>query len=365
LPTDLIDRFESDLKKKIGSKSLPEWGEFLATKNNVAFPVKHTGTLFKLYALYAYLIFPYLQIIRGWRKGNPRYRKFLYLDIFAGDGLNEISTAGDKYYLCGSALLAMFASHLLSSKSESYFDQMIMVDNNPDSLNRLSERLNLIISELNLRSHFSISNTLQSHDKVMVLNGDATDCKFINSIKDYLQNLLAYSSINIMFFIDPPAPESLRASTLKKLLPFPGDVLMLLHTGIFAEIVNKKRYTQDKLIDMLDIGQGEIDRLYSRTHKPEDLYRYYVTRYEKIIGNIEILKIQSGSKVRDVIKTVEIKTKTGHYVLLYATRRTGGSDPEKWQDAFETFARRISKLSETGELALQILLGKQKRLSFV
>lgn len=348
---------------KIGKKSLLEWGQLLATKNLKAFPVEHTGTLFKLYALYAYLIFPYLPIIKGWRNQNNNYRKFLYLDLFAGNGLNEIKDGSARHYLCGSAIIALLASHLLSKKTESYFDQMIMVDNDTSSAATLLQRLGFIITELDLSTKYSTSDTFSFKKNVMVLKGDVTESTFIAELEEHLQKLLGHFSIHIMFFIDPPTPESLRASTLNTMLSFPGDVILLLHTGIFAELVNKKRYTKSKLQDMLGISEAEVDELYSRTHKPEDLQNYYVDRYKDLISKIEIQKVQSGSNVRDIIKTVEIKTKSAHYVLLYATRRTGGANYESWQDGFEQFAKRIGELSETGDLALQILLGKQDRLS--
>jgi len=59
----LYERFNENFKVKIGNYTIPEWGTILASMNSEAFSVENTGTLFKLYSLYAYLKFPYLHII--------------------------------------------------------------------------------------------------------------------------------------------------------------------------------------------------------------------------------------------------------------------------------------------------------------
>jgi hypothetical protein len=130
-----------------------------------------------------------------------------------------------------------------------------------------------------------------------------------------------------MFFIEPDKPTSLTVSLLKNLLIFPGDILMLLHTGIFAEMVNKRRYSKNTLKDMLGFTDNEVDALYQKTSNPQTLEKIYVQRFEEIIKNITINKVMSGSNRRNVIKKVDIRTKSANYVLLYATRSTGGKDP--------------------------------------
>jgi hypothetical protein len=67
----IIERFKKDFTEMIGNKDIIAWSNYLSKKNSTAFSVEHPGSLFKLYSLYSYLIFPYLPIIGSWKSKYP------------------------------------------------------------------------------------------------------------------------------------------------------------------------------------------------------------------------------------------------------------------------------------------------------
>ncbi|MGH9988455.1 MAG: hypothetical protein ACRD8W_31350, partial [Nitrososphaeraceae archaeon] len=127
---EYYDRIKSNLQEKIGDRTVAEWSLYLKSLDNFSFPVKHTGTIFKLYSLFTYLIYPYISIIANQRNQNAHY-KMLYIDLFAGNGLNEIIDKSRMHYICGSPILAILASHLMSKKRQKYscyFDCMLLFE---------------------------------------------------------------------------------------------------------------------------------------------------------------------------------------------------------------------------------------------
>jgi len=290
--------------------------------------------------------------------------KLVYLDLFSGNGLNKIEINNSKIFVCGSPILALLASHFMSDEMcDRYFDHMILIDKNISNSTLLSKRLERLLQELEIASRLNLSNTLETNPNITTITGDMTDNHFVDRLVTHLDKIWSNSrSIHIMMFIDPGSPQNLRMSSLKKLLSFPGDVIMLLHPGLFSQMVNKKRYKPETLQSMLDISIAESRQLLSKTYSPSRLGDYYVGKYKKAIQDIEIRKIITGSSRREVIKTASIKTIQSKYTLLYATRKTGGNHYMKWQTTFENFANKIGRLSDSGSHALSILTGNQGRI---
>lgn len=362
----IIEDFKKGLTEKIGNKTIIEWSRYLSIKNSNSFSVDHPGLLFKLFSLYSYLLYPYLPIMRSWRSDKPEQSRLIYLDPFAGNGLNKIHHNDLKHFICGSSVLTLLTSQKLTyiRKKDFSFDQMILIDKSKDKIMLLSDRLDILIKDLDLQDYV-ICHKLDLNSKIITISQDVTRKSFVIDLVNHINNIWSqFPRINIMFFIDPDTPSSLTAFLLNNLLSFPGDVIMLLHSGIFAEMVNKKRYSENKLIDMLGYDKHQVKDLYKKTNNPQDLEKIYVDRYEQIIKNIEIKRITSGSNKRDIIKKVPIKTKSRNYILLYATRKTGGRDYKTWQREFEKLANDIGKLSDTGNLALNVLSGEQQQISF-
>ena len=362
--TSIIDRLKNDFNEKIGDKSILDWSHFFFKNDSRAFNVTHAGTLFKLYSLYTYLIFPYLPIMTNQR--NMHGTKLIYFDLFAGNGLNFLNVEHKSLHLLGSTLFVILASYKLGLiKNKNYnFDKLIIIDKDENNVDLLTKRLQLLIKELNLLDLYKISKKFDVNFNIYGLKGDVTKSDFIEELTDYLDTVWHFHRIiHIMFFIDPDTPESLRARTLQSLLCYPGDVILLLHPGIFAEMVNKRFYGKGTLKKMLDLNDDEVEKLYNNSHTPSTLHHYYVYKYENIIKNITIKGINSGSNKRDVLKKVDIKTRSGYYVLLYATRSTGGSNYERWQKGAEELATEISHLSNSGKSIINILLGEQQQIS--
>lgn len=358
----LYDRFLNNFKEKISNRTILEWGEFLASSNSQAFNVEHTGTLFKLYSLYSYLKFPYLHIMAK-RRQEGSLQKIIYLDLFSGNGLNRLDTTNGRYYICGSCILALLAAHSLSRKRsyDCYFDHMILVDNDKNNNLLLSERFDIILKELGIGSTLRKENKMNDDGNIIILHGDVTNSNFIEEIKTWLNQRWASYSIHMMLFVDPPSPATLKMSALRSFLTYYGDVMMLLHPGTFAEMVMKKRYKQETLVDMLDIDQNNAQTLLNSSN-PSELVEYYIRRYENVIRDTKIDRVIRGSDHRDIIIKVPIRTRQLNYYLLYATRTTAGKDSKYWQTSFEAFAKWIGDLSDTGKMALDVLGGKQGRI---
>jgi three-Cys-motif partner protein len=234
-----IDKMLADLQDLIGGRNIFTWGQYLADKNRVAFEAQHPGTLFKLYSLYSYLIYPYLPIMQGWRNKSSA-RRLLYVDAFCGNGLNVLNIKKNKIYVCGSSILALLASHRLSRRRNFNFDEMILIDLKRRNIILLEKRFNDIVNALNISSSYSANLNLNDDRNVHIIQGDIKEPEFVTLLADYLERYwLKFPLIHIMFFVDPATPASLTMATLKKLLVFPGDLILLLHPGIFAEMYKK------------------------------------------------------------------------------------------------------------------------------
>jgi three-Cys-motif partner protein len=358
----LYQRFINDFNQKIHGKTINEWGNILASQNEKAFTVDHPGTLFKLYSLYAYLIFPYLPIISSLR--SKHNVEMIYVDPFAGNGLNKIELGKTKYFVCGSPILTLLASHALSQKRSysCYFDKMILVEKDREKIELLKERLETIIIHLGIKHIVNIGDNLQSKSNILVLNANSKDTNFLRQLTCEIDRIWNEKLMQTMLFVDPGSPENLDISMLKKLLSYPGDLLMLLHPGIFAEMANKKRYAVTTLRSMLGLQSEDAKSIFKNTQMPSKLVKYYIDNYREAIKKIEMQRLIKGSKFREKITEVSIQTGGAHYTLLYATRETGGSDFLKWQGVFHDFAKHIGQLSDSGPLALEVLTGNQHSL---
>ena len=253
----LFERFIRNFREEINHRNILQWGEFLASMNSTAFEVEHTGTLFKLYSLYSYLRFPYLHIMMSRRQKGQFPQKIVYLDLFSGNGLNKVNTEGRSHYICGSGILALLASYVLSEKRRytCYFDHMLLIDSDNKNNVILLDRCKSMLKNLGIESVSGTDNDLTSkYTNITTIHGDATKSRFMDKITDWLDDIWDKHSIHIMLFVDPPSPSTLNVSILKRLLVYPGDFLMLLHPGTFAEMVSKRRYNIETIQTMTKNG---------------------------------------------------------------------------------------------------------------
>jgi three-Cys-motif partner protein len=356
-------RLKKHFREKISNRTIEEWGIHLTTINSSSFKINHTGTVFKLYSLYEYLIYPYLHIIPNQRRLNAPY-EMVYLDLFAGNGLNEISDARDrKYFVPGSPILAILASFRIQSHRSypCYFDKMLLIDSDKQTTDILLDRCNVMVDALRAQNSLTIGHGYNSKKNIQVIKADITNANSASDLLNNLQQIRNGGKMHIMLFIDPPTPVSLELPTIKNLLTFPSDVIMLLHSGIFATQVKKRIYNPSTLQKMLGIGPEEANNLLESNYSHKNLEDYYTKKWEREVKNVKEIGIYSGSPFREIVVIVPLRTKESNYYLLYATRQTGGNSQE-WQLPAEGFARWMGKFSDSGPTAISVLQGLQSRL---
>ena len=354
-----LDRFVNDLKgDKIGGRTMLDWSDHLYKQKSEAFEVEHTGTVFKLTLLSSYVTFPYLSIMANRRREFGT--KLIFLDLYSGNGLNKIKDL--QFVLCGSSLLALLHSHYLTTSRNysCYFDHYVMVDGDKKSITILHDRCKTILNDLDMGVDLMLGNKLESNAHLLTLNENAQDKTFISRLCNWLDSIWD-NEIHILLFIDPDTPANFSIDTLIKLLQYPGDLLILLHPGIFAKQVLTHTYRPETLETMLGISETEAKDLLSYTSSDE-LSNYYVQRFKDVIGKVQIRKLKPGSHTRNVIESIPIRTKKQHYELLIATRVTGGTDSPQWQKALLSYAKEIGKLSDSGKTIVDIIQGPQHRL---
>jgi len=355
----LIDRFTRDFQEEIGGKNLKEWADFLSNKDNTAFEVDHTGTLFKLYTLFSYAKWPYLKIMANQRE---KYKtQLIFLDLYCGNGLNKIAT--NNTFVCGSSILVLLASYIINNSRayNGHFDHMVLIDKDKNSIEILEERCKTMLNELGIKT-LDVGNSLSTNAKIILLKADVLDSSFIMDLSSWLRSLWTKNFIHTLLFIDPDRAGNFNMDILIQLLKFPGDLFILLHPGTFVEMVNKGRYNIETIQKMLAITHDEALNLFN-IKKNKELTEFYLKRFENVITTTTIDHLRSGSNRRDVIITIPITTGTNtNYYLLYATRKTAGGESEKWQKVFGSFANEVGRMSEVGKSALAVLEGPQKTM---
>lgn len=293
---------------------------------------------------------------------QQRQTKLIFIDPYAGSGLNKISTP-KEIYVCGSSLLALFASHLINKSREydGYFDHMVLIDKSSKSIEVLQNRCRIILNELG-ENRINIENSLSSNARIITLKSDIQNTDSIRELSQWLESIWEKNFIHTLLFVDPDRAANFSMNILAELLRFPGDLFVLLHTDTFVEMVNKERYNITTIQNMLGITEEEVGNIFElKTNKEKA--EYYVRRFESTIRNTRIDKLRNGSNHRDIIITIPITIgPSTSYYLLYATRKTGGGDSGKWQEVFMKFADDIRKMSEVGKTAIDVLQGPQKRM---
>jgi hypothetical protein len=170
--------------------------------------------------------------------------------------------------------------------------------------------------------------------------------------------------IHGLIFLDPPSPKEMPLRFLGELLSIPSDVIALLHTGIFADNVNMRRYTPDTLASILNCDIREAESLLQNTHTMEELENLYVQKFRELLQVTKMRNIISGSPTRNFIEPIRLSTGKRHYHLVVATRATGGKKYKEWQNQLEMFAKKVEMLSDLDRLVIDILSGKQAKLNF-
>jgi hypothetical protein len=373
-----IDKIIQDWGSKIAGLTLQGWAEKLYSETGEeAFEVDNPGTIMKLLLLWNYMLFPYLHIMASQRQKQRRKNrlgKLFYFDPYAGNGIVKVGTSDQIIMIPGSAILALLAPILLHEKRKTaysyYWDVIVLNDIKEEYREALIKRCKHIIGWTPTLEHpYTITVTLSSINTspneryIAVTNHNCVQEDSWLTFKQSFDNVRRESGwIHGLIFFDPPSPDEMPLKHISKLLSIPSDVIALLHTGIFAENVNMRRYKPDTLTDILNCDIKTAESLLGQTHTVDELENLYLERFCTLLRSIK-MDVSSGSNVRDVIKRIPLRTKKGHYYLIVATRSTGSKQFKKeWQDWFnwfDNFASEVIKLSDHDSLVIEILSGRQ------
>ena len=120
------------------------------------------------------------------------------MDLFSGNGLNKVNTER-SYYICGSGILVLLASYVLSEKRRytCYFDQLL-VDNDKKNNVILLDRCKSMLKCLGIESILSVDNDLAANTNIMTIHGDATKLRFMDKITEWLDKIWSKHTIHIM-----------------------------------------------------------------------------------------------------------------------------------------------------------------------
>jgi len=355
-----LDKLTNFWHKPIRNKNLNNWGQILYGQGKEEFQVNHPGTLLKLLFLWSYMLFPYLHIMARQRYEQRQKRRdagLFYLDPYAGCGVVKVGN-DNGLRIPGSPALALLAPINLHEERRNvkysyYWDMVILNDNNSDYINDLRKRLDFLLQYVILYDSLFVN-------QINYFEEDCTNEETWIMFKNKINELKKDNGwVHGLIFIDPPFPSSLRFRFLKKVLTVPSDVIALLHTGDFAENVNKRRFSPKTLASIIDENINEARSLLEQTHSTEELENLYINKFIKILKETKMEGIYKGSTIRDRVIPISIRTVKGHYHLVVALRNTGGKEFQEWFRWVNHMAEEISKMSEVGDIILEILKGKQ------
>jgi len=374
-----INRLKEDWKQKISGLSLREWADKLCRETReTAIVIENPGTIMKLLFLWNYMRFPYLHIMTSQRKKQKmsnRNAKLFYFDPYAGNGVIEVRHDNKLIRIPGSSMLALLAPALLSEKRKPnsthdyYWDILVLNDIEEDCRKQLKDRSQIVFAQLlaskpRYSFSFGLPSSVKDEEKLIAIT--AYNCEEEDAwvkFKQFFKGLKGERGwVHGLIFLDPPSPSAMPLGFLKHLLSVPSDVIALLHTGMFAELVNTKKISSNTLSKILDCDASEADRLLQRSYNTEWLEDVYIERFVELLHDTVMQGISSGSRTRDVVLPIRLRTGKRHYHLVVATRTTGGEQFEKWQNWLKEFAKEVEKLSDLDHPVFDILLEVQATL---
>jgi len=377
-----IEKLKEGWKVRVMGLPLEEWASELSRiESDTYFSTKHTGTLFKLLFLWSYLIHPYLGIIAS-RRAKHRSGKAImfYADPYAGSGLCELPVkGGGAVPILGSgplALLAPFKMHENHPKVKySYlWDCVLLNEVDENSRRALEKRLGYMLKNYenrHLSSPYHITKDLPEQSimcgsRPIVITGyDCTGAWYWHAIREFLLKPLNQKTdwIHGLLFVDLPSPSQISLAGFVRLLEVPSDVIILLHDGLFAEIIKRGLYrTMEKGLRyaLTENASEEISFDDLKRMKLEEISSYYVGIYEGVLKRTKIWGIRDGSQTRNKILKFPIRTKRRHYTLLLGVRETQGKLFQRWFGWARDLSEEMSRLSELGEQIVDISIARKQ-----
>ncbi|RLI81938.1 hypothetical protein DRP07_06230 [Archaeoglobales archaeon] len=276
-------------------------------------------TLLKL-AIFAYYIDVYTVVAKS------NFNRILYIDLFAGSGLNEIGIGKHKEILLGSALLAKKVP-----RKGKEFDEIILVEQDPEKAAVLEQLL----------------------PESTVINDD---CNSPDTLKEILDRINEEPRTHFLAVIDPEGLE-LKWNTVQTLIELQGDsVINYMCAGVgrsWGNIYSPKQ--QDSIKVKLErtltefFGNNKWKDCVPPTQggSVECLFDLYYNQVKKFKQNSVPITVRG--------------IKGFHYHIIVAVRKTRGT--QGWIDAIYRAKHQIEKISESEIKKLfEIYRGKQAQL---
>ena len=377
-----LSRLVNSWKRKVLGRSLRQWADDIYSEvPGICTETEHPGTLFKLLFLWSYVRYPYLHIQASQRKrAVKKYRKAMmfYIDMYAGCVINQLRLPGKLIRLLGSPALSILASidFTISRKENYLWDLLILNEYDSQYRSMLRERLEVLLkkAETTIGKPFmpfyvisdrstneALLNIRKTRSGIVYITG--LDCTRVESWRRIAHILMPDNEdewIHGLVFIDPPSPSTLPIEGLKEVLRIPSDIIILAHKGIFAEHVLKRSYSAETLSRILGLSLNETEDLIRSLGRREALEELYVNRLKEVICETPMVGVSIGSKKRNFVQEIPIKTRKYHYALLVATRQTGGEST--WHGWVQELSQKLSGVSELGLPLLDIVERGQTRL---
>jgi len=349
-------------------------------RDKIIFFTQHPGTIFKLFFIKTYLGFPYVRIISGLKnklKEKYGYAEIMYIDLFAGSGITGIKIKDKEILLPGSAILPLIAQQ---RRKTVLFDRIILCEIDREKVKVLVDVIKSLLDMLEISERYKVKiihnemelrKTLLNVSKgkeIIVCKGDANRIGelIVQALEE--RDKLLKIGIHSLIFLDPGGPTEIGASLLKHLCSLPGDLFILFHPTIFAEMVLRKwsiDVITKKCAFTLELNENTAKSL--KEKKINELEKLYMTEICNLIKNSRIRLI---NKPRTVI-LIPLKTRKRHYYLLYSIRKDYYEEfmklkkekkpipiHLKWLENVIEKAKQFSKISSIGQIAIDMLEGK-------
>ncbi len=276
-------------------------------------------TLLKL-ALLAYYIDVYTIIAKSY------FNRIIYIDLFAGCGINEIDVKGRKEIVLGSAMLAKKVPRVGKE-----FDKLILVETNEESAKMLEEIL----------------------PDAHIISDDCNKPAVLREITDEINKV---DKTHFLALMDPEGLE-LKWNTVETLLKLTGDsIINYMCAGVgrnwgtyCSEKTQEsvKRSLENTITEFFGCRDWKNCPPPNQGGSAEFLFELYLQRVKKFKENAIPVKV-SGIK-------------GFHYHLILAVRRTKGT--QGWIEAIYRAKKRIEETTEQDiEKLLDISQGRQAQL---
>ena len=266
----------------------------------------------------------YIDVYTVIAKSN--FSRIVYIDLFAGCGLNKIKIGDAEEIVMGSALLAK----KIPRKGKE-FDQIILVESDTEK----AEILENLIPEAH------------------VIPGDCNSLKVVEKIKEIIGEI---PGTHFLAVADPEGLE-LKWNTIKTFLEMNGDIVINYMCGGVGRIwgnvhsSSTKESTKESISKTMDEFFG-TDEWKNCPSPPE--------------GSAECLFDVYFNRVKEFReKSIPIKVRGiggFHYHMIVGVRKTKGT--QRWISAVERVKNKVENITEENEIKrlIDIYRGRQQQL---